>query len=207
MPQFSPPCNHQSMKPKSSALVLAILLCSQSPIGSYADAAGNAAENAVPAEYRISPGDILDISVWKEEGLSKEVLVRPDGGISFPLVGDLAVQGSTVDTVTGQIIERLSGYIAEPVVTVAVKHSNQRFYVVGKVNKPGEILSVSRLNVMQAIAMAGGPTPFANDDDITVIHHTGNRTVSLSFDYAAVSKGEDLEQNITLEPGDVVVVR
>ena len=161
----------------------------------------------VSKEYRINSGDVLDISVWKEEGLTKDVLVRPDGGISFPLIGDLFVQGATVDDVTGQIIERLSTYLTDPVVTVAIKHSNQKFYVVGKVNKPGDIMSPSPLTVMQALSMAGGLTPFADQDDITVIHKSGNKNISLTFDYSAVSKGEELEQNITLEPGDVIIVR
>lgn len=161
---------------------------------------------AVPGEYRVNAGDVLEISVWKEEGLTKEVRVRPDGGISFPLVGDLQVQGLTVDAITGQVIERLNAYLSEPVVTVAVRESNQRFYVTGKVNKPGDIVSPNRLSVMQALSMAGGLSTFADQDDITVIHRVGNKTVSLNFDYASVANGEDLEQNITLEPGDVVVV-
>ena len=185
--------------------VLALALI-QGISAAHAEPAAQPQQTVAAGEYRVNPGDVLDISVWKEEGLTKEVLVRPDGGISFPLAGDLQVQGLTVDVITGLIIERLNAYLSEPVVTVAIKHSNQKFYVVGKVNKPGDIQSLARLSVMQALSMAGGLNAFADQDDITVIHRSGNKTVSLNFDYAAVSKGEDLEQNITLEPGDVVVV-
>jgi polysaccharide export outer membrane protein len=162
---------------------------------------------SVSSDYRIGSGDVLDISVWKEEGLMKDVLVRPDGGISFPLIGDLHAAGKTVDEVTDEIIQKLSNYLSDPVVTVAFKQINHKVFVLGKVNKPGEYLALGKVDVMQALAMAGGLTPFADEDDIIIIHHQNDKTISLSFDYNAVSKGEDLQQNITLERGDVVIVR
>lgn len=162
---------------------------------------------SVSSDYRIGSGDVLDISVWKEEGLMKDVLVRPDGGISFPLIGDLHAAGKTVDEVTDEIIQKLSNYLSDPVVTVAFKQINHKVLVLGKVNKPGEYLALGKVDVMQALAMAGGLTPFADEDDIIIIHHQNDKTISLSFDYNAVSKGEDLQQNITLERGDVVIVR
>ena len=185
-------------------LLLATLLLLQTSAGRAAEPPPAPSPNA--PEYRVHAGDILEISVWKEEGLNKEVLVRPDGGITFPLAGDVTVQGMTVDAITEEVIRRLGNYLADPVVTVSLKFANQRFFVVGKVNKPGDIVSAVRLNVLQAIALAGGLTPFADADDITVIHREGKRTVNRQFDYSAISRGDDLEQNITLEPGDVVVV-
>lgn len=193
------------MNAKRLSYIFAAALFQSMPI-SYAEEAAKPQQTIVPGDYKVNSGDVLEISVWKEEGLTKDVLVRPDGGISFPLVGDLQVLGLTVDAITGLIIERLNAYLSEPVVTVAVKQSNQKFYVMGKVNKPGDIHSLDRINVMQALSMAGGLSTFADQDDITVIHRSGNKSVSLNFDYAAVSRGEDLEQNILLEAGDVVVV-
>jgi polysaccharide export outer membrane protein len=174
----------------------------------YADphAAASVPSVAVPSDYVVGEGDVLEISVWKEEGLNKQVLVRPDGGITFPLVGDLQAGGLTVDQITDELIKRLSNYMSEPVVNVAVMTVNQKIYVVGKVNKPGDFTTAARVDVMQAVAMAGGLTPFADADDIKVIRRERGRLVTFSFDYDDVSAGKSLEQNILLQRGDVVVV-
>ncbi|QSA97590.1 polysaccharide biosynthesis/export family protein [Methylococcus sp. EFPC2] len=164
------------------------------------------AGGAVPSDYQVGPGDVLEISVWKEEGLTKDALVRPDGGLTFPLVGEIHAGGKTVDQINQEIVKGLSGYLSEPAVSVAVKLANQKFYVVGKVNKPGEFPSPARIDVMQAISMAGGLTPFADDDDIRILRREGGRVVSYTFDYGSVSGGDDLDQNIVLRGGDVVVV-
>jgi len=159
-----------------------------------------------PIDYLVGEGDVLEISVWKEEGLTKQVVVRPDGGITFPLVGDLQAGGLTVDKITDELINRLSNYMSDPVVNVAVMTVNQKIYVVGKVNKPGDFTTPVRVDVMQALAMAGGLTPFADADDIKIIRHEKGRTIAFSFDYDDVSSGDSLEQNILLQRGDVVVV-
>ena len=157
-------------------------------------------------DYLIVPGDVLDISVWKEEGLASKTLVRPDGGISFPLVGNLKAEGLTVEQLKKEIGKRLSEYLSDPEVNVSVINTNQKVHVVGKVNKPGEVLMASPLTVMQALSMAGGLAPFADDDDIIILRRSGDGTISLPFDYSSVSKGEDLEQNIQLMNGDVILV-
>jgi polysaccharide export outer membrane protein len=158
-------------------------------------------------DYRIVPGDVLEISVWREEGLTKQVLVRADGGLSFPLVGDLSAGGLTVETLRATVTERLQDYLADPVVSVSVITTSQKIYVVGKVNKPGEFVTPGRVTVMHALALAGGLNPFADRDDITILRQRGDQTTPLPFDYDAVAAGEDLEQNILLMNGDVVVVR
>lgn len=168
--------------------------------------ANPAKASAVPSDYAVGPGDVLEISVWKEEGLTKDALVRPDGGLTFPLVGEVQAGGKTVDQINQEIVKGLSGYLSEPAVSVAVKLVNQKFFVVGKVNKPGEFLSPERVSVMQALSMAGGLNPFADDDDIRIIRREGDQTISFTFDYGAVAKGEDMDQNIQLRRGDVVVV-
>lgn len=157
--------------------------------------------------YRIQAGDVLTIAVWKEPELVAEVIVRPDGGVSFPLAGDVTAAGGTVEELRRALDERLRKYIPDPVVTVSVKTvSGSRIYVVGKVNRPGEFLLASRLDVMQALAMAGGATPFADVNDIRILRRDGKRQSSLRFRYTQVERGKDLSQNIQLQSGDTVIV-
>jgi polysaccharide export outer membrane protein len=164
------------------------------------------AKPELPYDYQIVPGDVLEISVWREEGLDLKILVRPDGGISFPLIGSVVAGGRTVDQLRDEISKRLGDFLSSPEVTVAVVNSNQKIYVVGKVGKPGEFLILKRITVMQALAMAGGLTPFADRDDIGILRRKGKDELRLPFDYDSVESGEKLEQNILLQDGDVVVV-
>jgi polysaccharide export outer membrane protein len=157
--------------------------------------------------YRIQPGDILSISVWKEPDLQAEVLVRSDGAISFPLAGDTVVAHFTVDQVREDLTRRLQKYIPEPVVTVAIKQmTGNRVYVVGKVNRPGEFVYTKPLDVMQAISLAGGTTPYAALDAIKILRRVGVQTTSIPFSYSDVVQGRSLDQNIVLWSGDTVVV-
>ncbi len=157
--------------------------------------------------YQVQPGDILQITVWKEEDLQREVLVRPDGGISFPLAGDVQAAGRTVDQVQEELAAKIESYIPEPVVTVAVKQVvGNRVYVVGRVNKPGEIIMGHELTVMQALSLAGGVTPFAALNRVHVLRRENGVERSIPFRYGDVEKGRSLSQNIVLQNGDVVVV-
>ncbi len=158
--------------------------------------------------YQVQPGDILDISVWKEEGLQQEVLVRPDGGLSFPLAGDFKAQGKSLIEIQKIISERLSQYIADPVITVSAKQLlGNRIYVIGKVNKPGEYIVNRYVDVMQALSMAAGMTPFSAVNDIKILRRDKEgKQQAIEFRYGDVEDGEDLEQNIILKNGDVVVV-
>jgi len=157
--------------------------------------------------YSLQPGDILEISVWKEPDLQREVLVRPDGGISFPLVGNITAKNSSVQDVNKKITSRLAKYIPDPVVTVSLKQMlGNRVYVVGKVLKPGEFLVNRNVDVMQALSMAGGLNPFAAGNEIKILRRVNGVQKSIPFRYEGVVKGKDLAQNIVLKPGDVVVV-
>ncbi len=157
--------------------------------------------------YRVLPGDILDISVWKEQDLTQEVLVRPDGGFSFPLAGDVSATGKTVEQVRQELVSRIGKYIPDPVVTVALKQINgNTVYVLGKVNRPGEFVVRGHLDVMQALAMAGGTTPFAALNDINILRRTNGQQIAIPFRYGDVEDGRDLKQNIILKSGDIVVV-
>jgi polysaccharide export outer membrane protein len=158
--------------------------------------------------YTLNPGDVLDISVWKEEGLQREVLVLPDGTISFPLAGHIKATGRSPRDIEKELVERMRKYIPDMVVTVSVKNAaGYKVFVIGQVKTPGEYQATSFIDVMQALSRAGGLTPFAAENDIVIIRREGGRQTALPFDYSAVKRGQKLDQNIILKSGDVVVVR
>jgi polysaccharide export outer membrane protein len=158
-------------------------------------------------DYTMNPGDTLDISVWKEEDLTKTAIVRPDGKFSFPLAGEVVAVNRTVAQIQAEITNRLKTYMPEPVVSVSVKGLDGcKVYVIGQVSKPGSFVMNPRITVLQALSLAGGMTPFAALNDIIVLRGAGAAQKSLSFHYGEVSKGRNLNQNVTLESGDVVIV-
>ncbi len=157
--------------------------------------------------YLIQPGDVLEISVWKEPDLLKTVLVRPDGGLSFPLVGQTQAAGKSVAQLQELITEGLTKYIPDPVVTVAIRELNgNKVYVVGQVPRPGEFVANRYIDVVQALSMAGGMTPYAAVNKIKVLRRENGELTAIPFRYGDIEKGEDLEQNIILQGGDVVLV-
>lgn len=163
--------------------------------------------SAAEPGYQIGAEDVLEISVWKEEGLKKEVLVRPDGGISFPLVGELSAVGKTAGQLAAEIAQKLDRFIPQPAVSVAVlKVTGNKIYVIGKVQRPGEYVAGRYLDVLQALSMAGGLTPFAAENKIKVLRKEDGKDVVLPFQYSKIRNGENLEQNLMLKSGDVVVV-
>ncbi len=165
------------------------------------------AAHAQQASYVVKPGDTLEISVWKEPDLQRTVLVRPDGAFSFPLVGEVDARGKTVADLNKLVSERLSKYISGAVVTVSVQEiKGNKIYVLGQVNKPGEFIVNPSVNIMQALSMAGGTTPFASANDIIVLRGQGKEQTAMSFRYADVIRGRRLDTNIELIAGDVVVV-
>ncbi len=157
--------------------------------------------------YKLQPGDVLTVVVWKETELQAEVLVRPDGGISFPLAGDMLASGLTTAQLRAELEIRVRKLIPEAVVTVAVKAPNgNRVFVIGKVNRPGDFPLLRPTDVMQALSLAGGATPFASTDRIRVLHREGTRQTSTRFRYSEVVHGHNLDQNILLQSGDTVIV-
>lgn len=158
-------------------------------------------------DYKLSPGDQLEISVWKEPDLTKTVIVRPDGKFSVPLAGEINAVGRTLTQVQTDITNRLLKYVPEAVVTAAlVVMEGNRIYVIGQVNKPGTFVMNPRFNVLQALSVAGGLTPFAGVNDIIILRGSGSQQRMIPFRYGEVVKGRNLEQNMTLEAGDVVIV-
>ncbi len=174
---------------------LLVLLCSSTAI--LAD----------ERKYTIGSGDVLEISVWKDESLYREISVPPDGVISYPLIGDIEAAGMTVTMLRKAITARLSEYVPDATVTVILKKVDSlRVYVIGKVNNPGQFPITMDTTVMQALAMARGLNPFAAAGNITILRRRQNVTVQIPFNYKEVEKGNNLEQNIVLQRGDVVVV-
>lgn len=165
------------------------------------------------AGYRINGGDLLHISVYGEQNLDKDVPVQPDGGIAFPLVGNLNARGMTLKELQGRIADNLreSQYfpnLTDNEVTVSmVKATGNSVSVVGQVKAPGTFAYDTQLDVMQALSLAGGLTPFASKSKIKILRRdqAGTQTAIL-FDYGEVEDGEQLDKNILLRGGDVVVV-
>jgi polysaccharide export outer membrane protein len=158
-------------------------------------------------DYTLNAGDTLDISVWKEDQLTKTVIVRPDGKFSYPLAGEITAVGHTVAQIQKEIATRLTKYMPEPAASVSVKALDGcRVYIIGQVSKPGSFVMNPRMTVLQALSLAGGMTPFASTNDILVLRGTGTAQTTLSFHYGEVSKGRALTQNVLLEAGDVVIV-
>ena len=190
-------------------ILMAVVTASLVGVASSAAPLPTAAVTGPPpgADYQVQPGDVLHVTVWKEQDLTGEVLVRPDGGLSFPLVGDVVASGKTVTALREEFTERLKRYVPNPVVTVAVKQINgNHIYVVGKVQRPGEFPFGRPLDVMQALSLAGGATPFASVNDIVILHRENGQQRAIRFHYSDVARGKNLAQNIQLQSGDIVVV-
>jgi polysaccharide export outer membrane protein len=166
-----------------------------------------ATEPEPSAAYRLQPGDVLFVDVWKEKELQQEVLVRPDGGFTFPLAGDVVAAQRSVEDLRTELETRLRHYIPDAVVTVGVKTvSGNRVYVIGKVTRPGDYMLVRPTDVLQALSLAGGMTPFADVNSIRVLRREHSTQTAFEFRYSDVEHGRHLEQNILLQGGDTVVV-
>ncbi|WP_319405957.1 polysaccharide biosynthesis/export family protein [uncultured Desulfosarcina sp.] len=157
--------------------------------------------------YFVGPGDRLEISVWRDETLSREIVVPPDGILSFPLIGDVNVANMSVAQIRETIKKRLAEYVPDASVSVILKEINSlKAYVIGQVKSPGEFDITLESRVMQLLAKAGGLTPFAAERDIHILRYQGKKIEKIGFDYKEVLKGNNLEQDIVLKRGDVLVV-
>ena len=157
--------------------------------------------------YTIIAGDVLQVTVWKEEGMDREVLVLPDGSITFPLIGTFNVQGQSPAEVEGIIKDKLTKFIPNASVTVAIKAAlGHTVSVIGQVAKPGEFVISHRMTAMQALSQAGGLTPDASEHSIIVLRHNGGNEISIPIPYSDLVDGDHLDKDIDLQPGDVIVV-
>jgi polysaccharide export outer membrane protein len=178
---------------------------SQTPNGNGPKTSGSA---AVPADYRLAPGDKLRVEVYKDAQLSQSLQVRPDGKVTLPLVGDIVATDLTPIQLRDRIASSLKEYVTNPVVTViVVEASPVMVYVMGEVNQPGSIPMRGQITVLQALAMAGGFREFANTKDIRILRRASanSKTVeTIRFNYNEAVKGNLAP--LFLSPGDMVVV-
>jgi polysaccharide export outer membrane protein len=216
-PQQTPPQQTQPRSgraPQPSTAAPAPAPAAPAPAGSD-DLLSPYDREALTTEYRIAPGDLLQVFVWREPDLSRELRVRPDGYVSVPLIGDLFAVAKTPKRLAAELTQALSQFVNNPQVTVTLGTSSiLRFYVLGKVNKAGEFPLVGRTTVMQALALAGGFLEYAKPEEIKILRQelavAGGKAktheVVLMVNYKAIAQGQNLQQNVALKPGDVVVV-
>lgn len=161
----------------------------------------------VPPEYVVGESDVLHVNVWKEPEVTQTVIVRTDGNISLPLINDVHVAGQTPLQIQTAIADKLKAYLTNPQVTVTVTDiRSKRAFITGEVARPGGYPLNTETNVLQLIAQAGGLTPFAKRDSITVLRYEKGKEIRLPFKYSQVVHGKKAEQNVSLHAGDTVVV-
>ena len=157
--------------------------------------------------YKLRQGDLIQVSVWGEDKLQKESLVLPDGSITYPLAGRVEVVGLTSTEVEKRIADKLKPYLPDPQVSVViVSITGNKAHVMGKVLKPGEVLMAGPMTVLDALSMAGGLDKFADRSNIKVLRNTPQGQKAIPIHYDQLLRGQNLESNITLIPGDTVLV-
>ncbi len=162
---------------------------------------------AVPGDYTIGPDDILSIVFWRDKDMSADVVVRPDGRITLPLVNDIVAAGLTPDQLREQVRERATKFIEDPSVSVVVKQINSRkVFVTGLIARPGAYPLGGPITVLQMLSIAGGVNEYADDKKILIMRNEGGRQIALKFNFRDVRKGKNLQQNILLKPGDTIVI-
>lgn len=182
--------------------------CAQIPVvRSHSSGACSSAGCTEQNEYRIGPGDVLHISVWKDKDLSETATVRPDGVISFPLINDIRAAGLTPMKLRDDIQVRLKQYLTAPDVAVVVQavHS-YAVSVLGQVNKPGRYELEGPVTVLDVLAKAGGLTAFASPSKIVIVRRDENGMKRIAFDYERVLSAENAQTNFRIRPNDIVMV-
>jgi polysaccharide biosynthesis/export protein len=189
-----------------SLLLIAVILCGISVAAAMAQQPATTGNQS--QDYVIGTEDVLAINVWKEQELSiKDVVVRPDGKISLPLVGDLKADGLSIKQLQETIAEKLKEFITAPVVTVTVtKILSRTVSIVGQVTKSGVYPLGSSMTVIELLARAGGLTEDAKPKNIKIFRNENGKTITFHFNYNDMIAGKNLKQNILLQKGDEVVV-
>jgi len=164
-------------------------------------------EKLAASPYLIGPNDVLDVYVWKEPELTREVVVMPDGRITYPLIGQVMAQGSTVTELREIISKKLKDYVTSPEVTVIVTQTlSRRIYVIGKVNGPGPYPLEPNMTVLQALSAAGGFAEWADEKNVLIVRREHEKETQIHFNYREYISGKNLSQNILLKPHDTIVV-
>ncbi len=165
------------------------------------------AMSAGKTDYHVNPGDVLEISVWNEDEMNRELRVMPDGSISFPLAGYIKVSGKSIKQVQQEIKAKLSKFISDPEVNVAIKSVDGNVvYVIGQVKNPGQFIMYNPMDVMQVLSIAGGLTPFAQENNIKILRRTAKGSVAIDFEYSEIKDGDELDTNYLMQSRDVIVV-
>jgi polysaccharide export outer membrane protein len=181
---------------------------SQTGASSQKSAGSTAAPLVLPKGYVIGPEDVLSIIVWREKDMSADVVVRPDGKISLPLLNDVQAAGYTPEQLAEIVEKAAAKFVTDSDATVIVKAINSRkVFVLGEVGKPGTVPLTSEMNVLQLIASVGGFLEYANKDNVTILRTEGGRERRFRFNYNEVVEGKNLQQNIMLQPGDTVLIK
>ena len=197
----------------TSLIVLGPLLsllvsCSAVPMQARVASLEPTTDHGTSADYRIGPEDVIEILVWRNDALSKVVTVRPDGKISLPLIGEVEAAGLTPVDLTDQITEKVKEYYKEvpPVSVIVQRATNSSIHIVGEVQRPGSQTLRNGTTLLQAIAFAGGFTPFASTNNIVVIRGSNNNTTTFKVRYKDILSGKKPDDNIILKPGDIIMV-
>jgi len=194
----------------ASWFLIAVMVCGAT--GCAEEQVNYKVDMVPPGEFLLGPEDVLIVTVWKNQDLSREVVIRPDGMISMPLIGEVPAANLTSNNLAKRISDRLTEYMASPIVSVQVKEVNSYFvYVMGEVTKPGKYPLKSYANVMQGISLAGGFNPFAKRNKIKVLRATGDspsekHQIEIPVQYDDILKGNATVGNFYLRSGDVIVV-
>ena len=194
-----------------AAIVLAMVTALWTPLMAQTPATAAPPDSqtgvALPPDYVIGPEDVLGVVFWREPEISADVTVRPDGRITLPVIGEIRAAGLNPDGLQKQILSVATKFLTEPNLAVIVRAINSRkIYVTGRVTTPGSHNLTGPLTVMQAIAISGGLTEYADAKNITVLRSEGGRSATFKFNYRDVARGRNVDQNIALRPGDTVVV-
>ena len=198
------------MRALTSWFLIAVMACGMT--GCVEDQVNYKVDMVPPGEFLLGPEDVLIVTVWKNTDLSREVVIRPDGMISMPLIGDVPAANLTANVLAKRISDRLTEYMASPIVSVQLKEVNSYFiYVLGEVTKPGKYPLKSYANVMQGISLAGGFTPFAKKNKMKVLRVTANgpgekHQIEIPVQYNDILSGSATLGNFYLRSGDVIVV-
>jgi polysaccharide export outer membrane protein len=197
----------------AAALSFALAVTAPGRAQAKKDGKQGSGESSAPKSATEDPGyvigeeDVLNISVWKEPEITRTVPVRPDGKISLPLINDVQAAGLTPMKLAAEIAEKLRKFIPDVEVTVIVTQINsRRYYILGEVGRPGAFTLLPNMTVLQALSSAGGFSQFADTKNIYVLRSENGKQVKLPFNYRDVVKGQRVEQNIVLKPGDTIVV-
>jgi polysaccharide biosynthesis/export protein len=191
-----------------TSVVLIAPLAAKGPTqGRTTEPSSAPASVVVPANYVIGPQDVLSVVFWREKDMSVDVVVRPDGKISLPLLNDVAAAGMSPEALRTAIAKAATKYMEDPSVTVVIKEINSRnVYVTGQVAKAGTYRLGNEMTVLQAISVAGGLLEYADASNIVILRKENGKDRSIKFNYKDVIRGKNLDQNIVLLPNDTVIV-